>query len=276
VRLRRVVDYRASARRVRAGLGCWRLVLLGVLAAVLAGCGSARWSTTTESRGGDGTGRVITGSSYKVRAGDTLHVIARQAGLDPRKIVEWNQLSSPDRIYVGQVLRLAPPGDGGARAAERPASASAGRAADSTPVSAEPRTEPAKTRPVAAQGVSSLRWQWPTSGRVVQRFSGSDPARKGVKIGGRPGQPILAAESGEVVYSGSGLVGYGPLIIVKHNNNYLSAYGHNRKLLVQQGDQVTRGSRIAEMGLAGGKSLLHFEIRRDGDPVDPLALLPQR
>jgi lipoprotein NlpD len=97
-----------------------------------------------------------------------------------------------------------------------------------------------------------------------------------MKIGGKSGQPVLAAEGGQVVYSGSGLVGYGPLIIVKHSERYLSAYGHNRKLLVQQGDQVTRGTQIAEMGLAGGAPLLHFEIRRDGEPVDPLALLPPR
>jgi lipoprotein NlpD len=133
-----------------------------------------------------------------------------------------------------------------------------------------------RSRPPTTAGADNLRWQWPTAGRVVERFSAGDPSRKGLKIAGKPGQSIVAAEGGSVVYSGSGLVGYGQLIIVKHNNNYLSAYGHNRKLLVQQGDQVARGAQIAEMGLAGGAPVLHFEIRRDGDPVDPLALLPRR
>ena len=261
------------APRRRVGRRRWRNALLGVLVAVLAGCGTTRWNAPAESRAGDG--RTITGPTYKVRAGDTLQVIATQAGVDQRRIAEWNQLASPDRIYVGQVLRLTPPGNGDTRVASRPAGATGGRQAeDATPSDARP--VPAQVRPATAAGAASLRWQWPTAGRVVERFSASDPSRKGVKIGGKAGQSIVAAAGGTVVYSGSGLVGYGQLIIIKHNNNYLSAYGHNRKLLVQQGDQVTKGTQIAEMGLAGGAPVLHFEIRRDGDPVDPLALLPRR
>ena len=111
----------------------------------------------------------------------------------------------------------------------------------------------------------------------MSRFDADDPARKGVKISGRDGNAIRAAEGGKVVYSGSRLIGYGRLIIVKHNDNYLSAYGHNRKILVKEGDQVTKGQKIAEMGtVSNGDPLLHFEIRRDGKPVDPLRLLPRR
>lgn len=121
-----------------------------------------------------------------------------------------------------------------------------------------------------------LQWQWPTKGKVIQRFSRKDPTRKGIKIAGRFGQSIYAAESGKVVYSGSGLIGYGQLIIIKHDKDYLSAYGHNRKLLVKEGDEVAKGERIAEMGVAGGGgSVLHFEIRRKGTPVDPGAILPR-
>lgn len=262
-----------SAPRGSKVLGRWRLVLLGAVAIAVAGCGSARWSAPVEGRGG---GQVITGTTYRVKPGDTLQAIATRASIDHNRIAEWNQLASPDRIYVGQVLRLTPPADTGARPPARPPAEPAARVAEHASVSAEPQNKPAGSRPDVLAGGGNLRWQWPTSGRVVERFAAGDPARKGVKISGKPGQAIRAAERGEVVYSGSGLVGYGPLIIIKHNNNYLSAYGHNRKLLVQQGDQVIKGTEIAEMGLAGGTPLLHFEIRRDGDPVDPLALLPRR
>jgi lipoprotein NlpD len=112
---------------------------------------------------------------------------------------------------------------------------------------------------------------------VVERFSAQDRTRNGVKIAGRSGQPILAAEAGRIVYSGSGLIGYGQLIIIKHNKNYLSAYGHNRKILVKEGDQVARGAHIAEMGKPpDDQPLLHFEIRSQGTPVDPLLLLPKQ
>ena len=122
-----------------------------------------------------------------------------------------------------------------------------------------------------------MRWRWPLQGKVVQGFRGGDRTRQGIRIAALPGQKVLAAESGTVVYSGSGLKGYGNLIIVKHNDNYLSAYGHNRDLLVSEGDQVTKGQKIAAMGRANnGKPLLHFEIRRNGKPVDPLRLLPKR
>jgi lipoprotein NlpD len=112
---------------------------------------------------------------------------------------------------------------------------------------------------------------------VVSTYSGRDETRKGIKIGVRNGQEIQAAESGKVVYAGSGLIGYGRLIIVKHNEKYLSAYGHNSKLLVKEGRQVRKGDKIAEMGLSKtGKPLLHFEIRRDGKPINPQILLPKR
>jgi lipoprotein NlpD len=135
------------------------------------------------------------------------------------------------------------------------------------------------TKNTKRKSVSSvkLRWQWPTKGKVIQSFSSKDPNRKGIKLAGYAGEAVYASEAGKVVYSGSGLIGYGMLIIVKHNNDYLSAYGHNRKLLVKEGDQVKRGMRIAEMGKNGsGQAMLHFEIRRNGNPINPVALLPRR
>ena len=123
-------------------------------------------------------------------------------------------------------------------------------------------------------GNLKLDWLWPTKGKVVQTFSMNDPARSGVKISGLSGQSIVAAESGKVVYSGSGLVGYGNLIIIKHKNNYLSAYGYNKKLLVKEGDNVVKGELIAQMGSVRSDTepMLHFEIRKHGKPIDPLSL----
>jgi lipoprotein NlpD len=143
--------------------------------------------------------------------------------------------------------------------------------------SGERPSAPASPARPAVAAAGPLRWSWPTDGQVESTFSASDPARKGIKVAGTAGQPIRSAEAGNVVYSGSGLIGYGRLIIIKHNDKYLSAYGHNRKLLVKEGDRVTKGERIAEMGVSNtGHAVLHFEIRRDGEPVDPLRLLPRK
>jgi len=221
---------------------------------------------------------------YRVKPGDTLTSIAWAAGLDYRELAAWNGIRNPNRIYVGQVLQMQPP----LRKAEPPntalqppaadreharrvAKATTGRASAvrKPPVAASTRVEPA----VSAAAV--LRWAWPTDGRVSQTFSSNDRRRQGIKIAGILGQPIRAAEAGKIVYSGSGLIGYGQLIIIKHNKNYLSAYGHNRKILVKEGDQVARGETIGEMGRPPeGEPLLHFEIRRGGTPVDPMGLLP--
>lgn len=141
-------------------------------------------------------------------------------------------------------------------------------------VAKPPARAPKPSSAAVSNGV--LKWVWPTRGTVVQRFLKGDRTRQGIRIAGKSGQPVVAAESGKVVYTGSGLPGYGKLIIVKHNKNYLSAYGFNRKLLVRDGDRVNRGERIAEMGQsADGQSLLHFEIRRRDMPLDPLQRLPR-
>lgn len=251
-----------------------RLVVASVVlcASLIGGC-STGWGPSDERGGAEVVGPAIAGSAYTVKAGDTLRSIASRAGLDYHQIADWNGIKEPYLIYVGQRLRLAPrdAGRGGTAApsAPKPAGEPARAPTDAAP------TRSAKAGD-AAERRSSLHWRWPTAGKVSQTFAASDPNRKGVKIRGTAGQPVVAAEAGEVVYSGSGLVGYGPLIIIKHDNNYLSAYGHNRKILAQQGQHVAGGAKIAEMGLAGGQPLLHFEIRRDGEPIDPLLVLPRR
>jgi lipoprotein NlpD len=216
--------------------------------------------------------------AYRVRNGDTLFGIAWDHGLDYRVVAGWNDIRPPYRIYVGQSLRLRPPTAARQplpkKVSRAPAPKST-RAPEARRPAAKPAVKPApKKPPVSSQ---RLAWRWPVGGKVSSTFKPSDPLRKGIKIAGREGSEINAAEGGRVVYSGSGLIGYGRLIIIKHNDNYLSAYGHNRELLVDEGDQVAKGQKIASMGRASdGVPLLHFEIRRDGKPVDPLRLLPKR
>lgn len=196
--------------------------------------------------------------TYVVQPGDTLYAIAWRHGLDPRLLASWNQLSDPDLIRVGQRLVLRPASVG---AAGRP-----GANAPARPQSVG-RTLPPPNEPPPM-------WQWPTEGPVVDRFGTPQGLTSGIGIGGRHGQPVRAAAPGRVVYAGSGLIGYGQLVIVKHNETYLSAYGYNSRLLVGQGEEVRRGQVIAEMGYGPAREpRLHFEIRRNGAPVDPLEFL---
>jgi len=251
---------------------------------------------------------------HVVRSGETLYAIAWRYGVDYRRLASWNGLLEPYLIRPGQVLRVdvpergeprrMPPGAGPgdrpaapARAAPRSSGSPAGQAAKSRAgaggdrrgpaAPAEPRPSPGATAPPAAARAplpraarpapprrGPLRWQWPAKGRVIGGFGRG--GRKGIDIAGRTGSPVRAAAAGKVVYRGSGLIGYGKLIIVKHDERFLSAYAHNDKVLVREGDTVKAGQRIATMGRSGtDRTKLHFEIRRDGKPVDPLRYLPR-
>jgi lipoprotein NlpD len=267
------------------------LVLI-ILASLLSACGSTGPApvVSREYPAQGASPKRSYGGYYRVKSGDSLYAIAWRVGRDFRSLAAWNGIRPPYTIYPGQRLRLGPSPNGKAESKRKQKPApkkEARKKAHTTGV----KTAPVYARKKAAGVVkktktaskkkrasaSRLRWQWPTQGRVLQRFSNSDRTRQGIKIVGRFGQPIRAAEAGTIVYSGSGLIGYGRLIIVKHNKNFLSAYGHNRKILVKEGDQVAKGERIAEMGKSSdGKPVLHFEIRRQGTPVDPVALLPNR
>jgi lipoprotein NlpD len=265
-----------------------------VLAAILLAACTASWQAPVESRVRDPVKTrparpSIQSPIYRVQRGDTLHGIAWQRGVDYRLIAAWNGIRPPYRIYTGQTLRLTPPPvarvppvSSPRKSAKSPSVAPARKPQSPKTAKKLPPTPQAKavSKPEPKSSPASVRrltWQWPAQGRLMSGFKAGDPLRKGIKIGGRSGDIIKAAEGGKVVYSGSGLIGYGRLIIVKHNENYLSAYGHNSRLLVKEGDQVTKGQKIAVMGTANtGDPLLHFEIRRDGKPVDPLRLLPRR
>lgn len=199
---------------------------------------------------------------YTVRAGDTVYSIAWRHGLDYRELARWNQLPSDYRIYPGQRLTLQPPA-GSRAAASQPQSR-----ATPTPGSTKPPT------PAAEDNVAN--WLWPTEGAAVA-VSHTATGSQGLTIAGREGQVVRAAAPGKVVYLGSGLRGFGQLLIIKHTDVFLSAYGHNRALSVREGDQVAAGQPIAEMGLGPSrKPMLYFEIRYNGRPVDPRLYLPDR
>jgi lipoprotein NlpD len=245
--------------------------------------------------------------SYTVRKGDTLLRIAFDLGQNYRDLVAWNNLADPDDIKVGQVLRVAPP--------DRNGSAVAGTNPITMPGADKPAVVPRKSTPrgdkkpytesnlaeaqkddspavnpkaverpsgalaagstVTANDDEKLSWMWPSNGRIIATFD--EGKNKGIDIAGKLGQQVMAAGSGRVMYAGSGIRGYGNLVIVKHSNSLLSAYAHNRTILVKEGQSVTKGEAIAEMGDSDADTVkLHFEIRQQGKPVDPSKFLPSR
>ena len=239
---------------------------------------------------------------YAVQAGDTLYSIALAFGQDYRDIARWNGLDDQAHLQVGQTLKIAaPPGDESVAAEATPialtpsskletrplapsdlvpaspASAPAPPTAPADQTAAMPAPAPAAptTDNKAAAVEAANAWAWPSGGKVLDRFD--EAHNKGIDIGGSVGDPVYAASDGQVVYSGNGLPGYGKLVIIKHTDDYVSAYAHNNEILVTQGQAVKRGQRIADLGMTDASSpRLHFEIRRRGTPVDPLTYLPPR
>jgi lipoprotein NlpD len=198
-------------------------------------------------------------ATYTVKRGDTLYAIAWRHRLEYRDLARWNGVGRDYVIYPGQKLRLYPP---------------SGRVARATP--AKERTQAPRARSTQRPAGPPVRWQWPVSGgaaTLTKRPNGGH----GLTITGRLGDEIRSAGAGRVVYTGSGLLGYGQLVIIKHNETYLSAYGHTQSVAIREGDAVVAGQRIATMGAGPqGSPMLYFEIRVNGEPNNPLALLPQR
>ncbi|MEP5765358.1 MAG: peptidoglycan DD-metalloendopeptidase family protein [Halieaceae bacterium] len=226
----------------------------------------------TQTRAGS-----YTPSSYKVARGDTLYAIAWRYGMDFRALARANNIGRPYTIYPGQQLTLKISKVPVASSTTPAAAAPKHKIPAPAPVTKSSQTA-AKTAVRAMPATPSAKvsaWRWPTRGKVVRGFSGT--LHKGIDIDGKAGDAVTATAAGNVVYAGNGIVGYGELLIVKHNEIYLSAYGHNRKLLVAEGDSVKAGQKIAEKGNSATNSVkLHFEIRREGKPIDPKKLLPAR
>ncbi len=240
---------------------------------------------------------------YAVKPGDTLIRIGLENGQNWKDLVRWNNLENPNVIEVGQVLRVVPPNTDPTLAGTRPvalarvetrpldapAAAASGAASGPLAAASVPASAPApvaaptaQVQPVpiaspasARDGDENVNWGWPASGNVVSAFD--EGRNKGLAIAGRAGDPVFASADGRVVYAGSGLRGYGNLVILKHNNTYLTAYAHNQSLLVKEDQTVKRGQKIAEMGSTDAERVqLHFEIRKQGKPIDPAKLLPSR
>jgi lipoprotein NlpD len=208
---------------------------------------------------GGGTEWQDPAAQHIVRRGETLYSISWRYGKDPAEVARWNRLGNGSLIYPGQVIRLTPP----------PGYRAGGRSSSSAPPAPRPLPDiPSQPAPA---------WIWPTGGAVSVNFGGKPGTGTGILIDGKAGQAISAAASGRVVYAGSGLIGYGQLIIIKHNDTYLSAYGYNASLLVKEGQTIKKGQRIATMGEGPERrARLHFEIRRNGKPVNPRQYLPAR
>jgi len=291
----------------------YRLLVAGVFAAMLFGCVSHKTNAPIASRTHQSAGSKTVSRStavadrpaqpdyYVVQGGDTLYSIAWNLGMNYRELASMNDIRSPYTIYRDQRLLIKPV------ARQQQATASALQPQPAVTASAAPAAVPAPrpaakpvpkpvpppqpaasttatadkattaAKPQSAPPAYDGKWVWPTRGRVLSYFQPSAAGKQGIDIGGHEDQPVNAAASGMVVYAGSGLVGYGRLIIVKHNESLLSAYGHNNTLLVNEGEHVSAGQMIAKMGSSGtNRNQLYFEIRKNGKPTDPMGYLPKQ
>ena len=270
-----------------------RATVVGVLAAtLLAACAGPRIAAPvfdrTPPRAGAPPARVPAPAAatpapaapdgfYVVKRGDTLYSIALDNGADYRDVARWNGLDDPTKISVGQLLRVSPPEAqrtqvGVARAPGRIEARPLGGAAAAAPA---PGARAARSEPKAVSQVEGDvgGFVWPAKGKVIAGFS--EPRNKGIDIDGKPGDPVVAAAAGRVTYIGSGIPGLGKLVVIKHDNGFITVYAHNRDILVKEQQSVARGERIAELGSTDAdRPKLHFQIRKGSAPVDPMRYLP--
>ena len=278
--------------------------MLLLLPALLAGCSSRSAPapvSTLELRENFYQQRnrgTLTANSYKVQRGDTLYSIAFRAGKDVRQLAALNGIASPYTIYPNQTLRLSGKPAVNTRPAKKPLTTTVAKNTNKNnssqtksnssvkPVKAvAPKNQngyvqatPGKNKKTANITLNGnlVQWQWPVKGKIISGFSHQQQGNKGIDISGREGDRVNAAASGQVVYAGNALRGYGNLIIIKHNDDYLSAYAHNKRILVKERQEVKAGQQIAEMGdTDAANTRLHFEIRFRGQSVDPLRYLPK-
>jgi lipoprotein NlpD len=281
--------------------GYWLLLAL-LSAMVLSGCANKNRPAPVEDRSPNAArapAKMVASADnagkpgyYSVKSGDTLIRIGMDNGQSWRDIARWNNIDNPNLIETGQVLRVTPPEETGVvvrpvsstnvvtspapantASAPAPASNTASVRPPASAVNPPNASTPANNLANSDSAEDTVSFQWPTRGNVLAGFD--EVKNKGIDIAGKAGDPVLAAADGKVVYAGSGLRGYGNLVILKHNNTYLTAYAHNQSLLVKEDQAIKRGQKIAEMGNSDADQVkLHFEIRRQGKPVDPAKYLP--
>ena len=263
-----------------------------ILICILAACSSRQINAPV----GDRSERPLRNpDTHRVRQGDTLFSVAFLYGYTLDELAAWNRLHAPYNIYKGQQLRLTAPSKSttgktvsrvskpkkpppkSSRPKTRHPKKVITKAPSRAPQSGVSTTKASSSRRSPALSDAAVNWSWPASGRVIRGYNSKSTGKKGVDIAGKSGESVRAAAAGKVVYSGSGLSGYGRLIIIKHNKDFLSAYAHNRKLIAREGQWVEKGAVIAQMGSSGtDRTQLHFEIRKKGRPVDPRRYLPKR
>lgn len=260
------------------------MIVLPVLAVLLqSGCATRLSPAPVVDRSSGRSSEPVEPGYYRIKRGDTLLRIALDHGQSHRDIAEWNNIADPNLIEVDQVIRITPPKTTRAASTkievkqEKPGIAKEAP----KPVDKQPNKEdklakqevvPEKAKPDAS-GDLGIRLSWPSKGEVIERFD--EGKSKGIGIAGKSGDAVQSAADGKVVYAGNSLRGYGNLVIVKHDNTYLTAYAHNKTLLVKEGDMVKKSQKIAEMGNTDADRVkLHFELRKNGKPVDPIAYLP--
>ncbi|MGE7992125.1 peptidoglycan DD-metalloendopeptidase family protein [Pseudomonas sp. NPDC089554] len=282
-----------TVSRQRKDLSGFKLLAIALaMGTLLAGCSS---TGSSGARVVDRNNTVpkraaVTSGQYIVKPGDTLFSIAFRYGWDYKELAARNNIPAPYTIRPGQPIRFSsgaagsttvvsssPSSSSRTTVTRRPVATTAPPASTGNPTTPPPATPPPVVAQVPAAERSAGGWTWPANGVLIGKFASNGSLNKGIDIAGDLGQPVFAASDGAVVYAGSGLRGYGELVIIKHSDTYVSAYGHNRRLMVREGQQVKAGQTIAEMGSTGTDRVkLHFEIRRQGKPVDPLQFLPRR
>ena len=268
----------AHKREVKSTGGKFALVSAALATLILAGCANqsgTRAPVNDLNQSSSNTAAVA--RTYTVKSGDTLNKISRSTGVDENTIKRLNKITDPRKIYPGLILKIS---DGSE-------SAVGSTGTNTIPVNSKPEARPLDqtgsssasapaepATPSRAADASVINWGWPAQGKVIQGYTANT---KGIDIAGNAGDPVIAAAKGTVMYSGNGVRGLGNLIIVDHDNGFITAYAHNRALLVKTGQKVKKGTKIAEMGQSDASSVkLHFEVRRQGTPVDPMQYLPAK
>jgi lipoprotein NlpD len=265
-------------------------MILILLMLMLTACGGSRSVAPVGSYGSYSSSSYgsasppSSGSSYKVKRGDTLYSISFRYGMDYKELAAINNIRSPYNIYVNQKIYFTKAKSTTSRhkvvtkqKSGTTTTSSKWQPAVQPKLATKPTAVASTTTASSSSANQNLSWRWPTVGKVISTYSVSSAGRKGIDIAGRAGQAVMASAAGKVVYSGNGLARYGNLLIIKHNDVYLSAYAHNQTLMVKEGQYVKAGQTIATLGRSGTQQdQLHFEIRRNGKPVDPLRFLPKQ